>query len=135
MTHSPVLLAAAIGALTLFAVPSVAQDNDADAYYDDEIVIEAPGVYRQNTGRRTSSGARIEQLTTKRLVTTNDLDLRRRADVAELYRRIDDTVRDACNEVERAGHGVLITSERECIRDARRGAYAQAEVIVDARRG
>jgi UrcA family protein len=134
VTYLRSLLAAAVGALALITAPAIAQDY----YYDegDDIIVEAPGVVRERTGRRSSSGIPIEELTLQVVVTTSDLDLRySNADVDELYRRIDYTVRDACNEVERASQGVPITTERQCIREATRDAYAQADALVYARRG
>lgn len=132
MTYFRPLLAAAASALVLITVPAIAQD-----YYDDgdDIIVEAPGVMRERTGRRSSSGIPIEELSLQVVVTTGDLDLRNsNADVDELYRRIDYTVRDACDEVERSSQGAPITTERECIREATRDAYAQADALIYARR-
>lgn len=137
----PILFATATAtALALLATPSFAQKVPADPYYnsayvDDEITVVAPGVYRERTGRRSYSGIPVEDLTLQRVVDTYDLNLRYDADVEELYRRIDNTVREACDEVERASQGAPITTERECIRDARRDAMAQADALIYARRG
>jgi UrcA family protein len=92
-------------------------------------------VHRERTGRRSSIGAPIEDLTVQRIVATDDLDLRYDSDVGELHRRIRATARDACNEIDRASRGVLITSDRECIRHAVRDAMAQADDLVYSARG
>lgn len=126
------MLVAAAGAFALAALPAIAQDYDDG---EDDIVVEASGVVRERTGRRSSSGIPIDELTVQCLVTSSDLDLRYDADIDELYRRIDYTVREACNEIERASQGVPITSERECVREARRDAMGQAEALIYARRG
>ncbi|MGQ0532160.1 MAG: UrcA family protein [Caulobacteraceae bacterium] len=120
----------ALSTLALAAAPAVAQSYD-----DDEIVVVAPGVVREPTGRRTSSGIPITDLVTQRLVTAKDLDLRYDADVNELHRRIRVTAEDACNDIERASAGMLITSDRECVRDAMRDAMAQADALVYSARG
>src|SRR5262249_6643666 len=105
--------------------------------YDDstDIIVTAPGVQHYDTGRRTSSGAPIVTLTEQRVVETADLDLRySNDDVEELYRRIDDTVVDACRDVERQTLTPL-DSNRDCVRDARRDAMAQADDMIAVARG
>ena len=65
------LIAATASVLCFFAAPAIAQD-----YYDDEIIIRAPTVEREYTGRRSSIGAPINELTLQRAISTADLDLR-----------------------------------------------------------
>lgn len=131
----------AIGALTAPALGQTLKDKDGvyatadDATYGDEIIVIAPGVYRDDTGRRTSSGIPIQDLTTQRAIDTYDLNLRRDADVAELHRRIRETAEEACDEIERASQGPMLTSDRECVREATREAMAQADELVLYRRG
>lgn len=139
--RTALLSIAALGAFAL-AAPAIAKDlKEQGAYgesadvYSDEIIVIAPRVYRDDTGERTSSGVPIQELTLQRAINTHDLNLRRDDDVAELHRRIRETARDACNDVERASQGVLLTTERECVRDATRDAMAQAESLVLVRRG
>lgn len=127
-------IAASAIALTTLATPAFAQSVKETGYYDDEITVVAPYVYRERTGR-SSSGIPIEELTLQRVVDTDGLDLRYDADVRELYRRIEYTAREACGEVERASRGAPITTERECVRDATRDAMAQADALIYARRG
>lgn len=131
MTYLRTLFAAA--AVALVAAPALAQDY----YYDeeDDIIVEAPGVYRDRVGR-SPSGIPIEEVTLHRVVSSDDLDLRYSdADVDELYRRIDYTVREACDDIEHHySQGAPITTERECVREATRDAYAQADELVYERR-
>ncbi|MBP6689897.1 MAG: UrcA family protein [Hyphomonadaceae bacterium] len=135
MTHKPALwIATAAIALATFAVSASAQSVKDTGYYDDEITVIAPYVYRERTGR-SSSGIPIEELTFQRIVDTNGLDLRYDSDIDELYRRIEYTAREACDEVERASRGAPITTERECVREATRDAVAQADALIYARRG
>ena len=124
------LIATAVSAVCMLAAPAMAQD-----YYDDEIVVRAPTVEREYTGRRTSIGAPINELTLRRVISARDLDLRYDADVDELYRRIDIVTAEACAEVERASRGVPLTTRRDCIRDARRDAVAQADDLIYYARG
>ncbi len=138
--RTTLLSIAAIGAFAI-AAPALAKDMKeqgaygASASFSDDIIVVAPGVYRDDTGRRTSSGIPIQELTLQRVINTGDLDLRRDSDVAELHRRVRDTAQSACDEVERASEGAPITTERECVRKATRDAMAQAETLVYARRG
>jgi UrcA family protein len=124
------LIAATASVLCLFAAPAIAQD-----YYDDEIIIRAPTVEREYTGRRSSIGAPINELTLQRAISTADLDLRYDRDVRELYRRIDRVAFEACNEVERASRGVPLTTRRDCIREATNDAMAQADDLIYTARG
>jgi UrcA family protein len=84
---------------------------------------------------RDASGARIETLTTSRAVETADLNLRYNSDVRELHRRIGDAAANACREIEESSTGVSLTPRSQCIRDAERGAMAQADALVDTARG
>ncbi|MFZ2028906.1 MAG: UrcA family protein [Vitreimonas sp.] len=128
------LALAAAGALTLIAAPSFAQEANDKFAYDDEIIVTAPYVEREVTGR-DATGARIETLTTSRAVETGDLNLRYNSDVRELHRRISDAAANACREIEERSNGVPVTRRSECIRDAERSATAQAESLVDYARG
>lgn len=133
--NTPVLLIAASAiALSALAAPAFAQKYDGQYYYDDEITVVAPEVYRERTGR-SSSGIPIDELTFQRIVETRDLDLRHGADVDELYRRIEYTAREACDELQRASRGAPLTTRRECVREATREAMADADALIYARRG
>ena len=134
-SHLSVLALAAAGALTLIAAPSFAQDyTDKGPYYDDEIIVTAPYIERETTGRDVTD-ARIETLRTQRAVETGDLNLRYNSDVRELRRRISDAAANACREIENRGNGVPITRRSECIRNAERSATAQADSLIDYARG
>jgi UrcA family protein len=134
------LLAASALAL---AVPALAEDFKKPAYdpayanaayYDDEIVVIAPGVHRERTDR-SASGAAIETLTTSLTVETKDLNLRYDSDVEELHRRIRATAREACNDLDRASRGVPLDSDATCIRRAVRDAMVEADAMVYYARG
>jgi UrcA family protein len=136
-------LIAAAGAFALLAVPAFAQyakpaydpiDAERAYTYDDEIIVIAPGVQRETTGR-SASGARIETLTTSLYVDTSDLNLRYDSDVGELHRRIRDTAREACNDLDRASRGVMLDSDARCIRNATREAMVEADAMVYYARG
>jgi UrcA family protein len=126
-------IAASAIALSTFAAPAFAQKYNDQYTYDDEITVVAPEVYRERTGRSTS-GIPIEELSVQRVVDSSDLNLRRNADVYELYRRIEYTAREACNEIMRASRGAPITTQRECVREATRDAMAEADALIYARR-
>lgn len=135
-SHRLLTVLGAASALALLAAPAIAQKYPSDrAYYDNEIVVVAPGVHRESTGRRTGIGARIEELSTQRIVSTADLDLRSQRDVNELRRRIHATAREACNELERESSGIMLDSTSECVRDAVREAMAEADARIYYARG
>lgn len=116
-----------------FAAPALAKTpygySQPAAYTENEIVVVPYGIQRYETGRRTSIGGREEMLTLSRVVTADGLNLRYEADAAELYRRIDATARDICNELDRAAMGSS-TTDRECIRDAVREARPHADAMI-----
>ena len=101
-----------------------------------EIVVVAPRVWREEASRRDSAtGARIETVTVRNVVTAADLDLRYDRDVRELRRRIEASAADACSEAEYEGRGVSITSRRQCVREATREAMTQADDLIAYMRG
>lgn len=134
MKGSHLFALAAAGALTLLAAPSFAQNYDDKVTYDDEIIVTAPYVEREVTGR-DATGARIETFRTSRAVETADLDLRYRSDIRELHRRITDAAVNACREVREASTGVSLTTRSQCVVDAERSATAQADALIDSARG
>lgn len=125
---------AAASALALLAAPARAQPAGKDPYaadvYADEIIVIAPGVRRDDTGRRTSSGAPINELSTQRVVAFNDLDLRYDGDIRELRRRIHDAAVDACREIEASTAEPLLDSRSDCVRDAEQAGVEQINSIV-----
>lgn len=128
MIRIPSLLCAGASALALIATPALAQS------YNDEIIVGPPTVERHTTGR-SSSGIPIEEMSITRVVSARDLDLRYDADVHELHRRISVTARAMCDDLDRASSGLMITSDRECVRDAVRDAMAQVDVAIYHARG
>ncbi len=133
-SHISMLALAAASALSLLAAPASAQSNGDKNYYDDEVLVTAPHVRREVTGRDVT-GARIVTSSTARAVDAADLDLRYRSDVRELHRRITDAAVDACREIEDVSTGVSLTPHSQCVRDAERSAMAQADVLIDSARG
>jgi UrcA family protein len=133
-SHLPALALAVAGAMTLLAAPAFAQSYDDKGYHDDEIIVTAPYVDREVTGR-DATGARIETLTAQRAVETGDLNLRYNSDVRELHRRIADAAVNGCREVEDASTGVSLTTRSQCVRSAERSAMAQADALIDYARG
>lgn len=128
---------AAASALALLASPSFAQTYEPkQPYYgdDENIIVTAPGVQREVTGRSSSTGAPIVTLTEQRVVDTSDLDLRYNGDVRELHRRINDTVASACRNVERR-LDAPVDQPSDCVRAATRDAMAQADDLIAIARG
>ena len=122
-TRSSLLIAAAATLFAGVATPSFAQ------YYDDEIVVVPYGVQSEVTGRSSTTGAPIETRSLSRVVTTEGLDLRYDAAVDELYRRIEFTARESCDELGRTAD-IQLTTDRQCVNEAVRDAMPQADAVV-----
>lgn len=136
------ILAGAACALAVLTAPAIADTmkgkvvyGDTPAY-DDEIVVVAPRVWREDSGERSATtGARIETVTVRNVVSAADLDLRYDGDVRELRRRIEASATQACIEAEYEGTGVSLTTRRQCVREAAREAEAQADALIAYMRG
>lgn len=113
----------ALGALAgMSAAPALAKGGE-------EIVVIAP--YTQTTEEtRSATGAEVRTHTLRRLVTAEDLDLRDPAHVELLEQRVAYTARAACRELDRATHGIELTTNRECVHDAIDSAEPQIERAV-----
>lgn len=111
---------AAVGALSLFTAPALAQTPS-----EDEIVIRPP-LY----GREISRDGNVERAQV--VVNTSDLDLRSDADVDVLNERIREAVRLACHQLDQA---TGIDNGDLCRRDAQENAMRDARLLVDHARG
>lgn len=133
--RNSIAFVAVLSALAV-AVPAGAQtvkkDAYGDTYYDDEVVITAPYVRRERTGPGLTGG---EEVTVSRIVSTSDLDLRSDSDVHLLRERIRVTAALVCEEAQDELRGAPLESDRACIRDAMRGATAEANDLIAYRRG
>ena len=137
MPSSKLATFALASALALCAAPALAQIyNDDPAVYEnqEDIIVTAPGVHGRVIGRSSSTGAPIVEVTDQRIVETGDLNLRSDYDVDVLYRRIDRTVAFACRNLDTRVQPT-VDSNRDCIRDARSDAMAQADQLIANARG
>ncbi|MES1156602.1 MAG: UrcA family protein [Alphaproteobacteria bacterium] len=114
--------AAALTIGMIGAVPALAQD-------DDQIIVPAPYHIHRDVNGET------ESVEVSRIVTADGLDLRYDSDVYQLRQRIHDAAWDACDAAGQALHGESTTSDRECVRQAIRGAEPQAEDAIARARG
>jgi UrcA family protein len=64
-----------------------------------EITISASGLTKAVVGR-TANGGPVEEVTLTRRVSYGDLNLAKTADAAELQRRVDQTAKDSCKELD-----------------------------------
>lgn len=122
-------------ALALGGNTAAGQERGDEATSDgqiEEIVISAPWMARREVvERRTSTGARIEEITLTRSVDYSDLELERTEDARELERRIEDVARQSC-EVLADEFPLADTDTQSCVESARRDAMAQARQAIDA---
>lgn len=81
--------------------PTLAQEANDDQTREviEEVVKIEALVERRLVGRPNALGARTEILELKRQVSFADLDLSKHADVIELKSRIEDTAKEACEEL------------------------------------
>jgi len=135
MTKFRIALATAAAALAITAVPAIAKDavytptyytpdSTASTGYEEDIIVTPYGVRESRDGT----------LTLSRTISTKGLDLRSPSGVDELNRRINWTARDICEELDDAAPRTSLSSDRDCVRDAVRGARDQAEAIIDQAR-
>lgn len=129
-------LAAGVAALGMAAVPAVAKDvtytpayyapaSTTAVVYEDDIVIVPYGIREGRDGTLTMS----------RAVSIKDIDLRYDAGVDELNRRITWTAREICDELDDASRSsLLLTAERDCVRDAVRDARPQVDAAIQRAR-
>ncbi|MGE0046620.1 MAG: UrcA family protein [Hyphomonadaceae bacterium] len=123
----PLILAAAIAAPGAYVGSAAAQDSYVKQ--EDEIVVYPYGVRRERMGRGPL-GARMQEISVSRVVTTDGLDLRYDGDVSALRARVRDTAFEACAIAEDMLNDLTLTSDRECVRDAVRGAEADIDAAV-----
>lgn len=122
---SRILLASVAAAAGLAATPVFAQD------YDEDGIVVSPYNVQRERGRNSASDTYYLSAT----VTTKGLDLRRDADVEELYRRVDATAWEVCEVIEEEMRGDSTTSDRQCVRRAVDGAMPQVEAAIYRQRG
>jgi UrcA family protein len=131
MTRSKItaLALTSLSALTLWIAPAFAQTYNDRPHDDETIIVTAPRVHGEVTGRSGTTGASVVTLSEQRIIDASDLDLRYSSDARELRRRINDTVADACRQVERRIEAP-VDPPRDCICDATRDAMAQANELI-----
>jgi UrcA family protein len=95
-----------------------------------EITISASGLTKTVVGR-TANGAPIEEVTLTRRVSYGDLDLAKTAGAAELQRRVDQTAKDACKELDNR-YPFEDRQLTDCTKSAVDKAMAQVRAAVAA---
>lgn len=118
------LVLAGVGACAILVTPTAfAKDRD-------DIVVTAPYSVQQNRDGR--------EVTVSRIVSTSGLDLRRDRDVERLHQRIAEAADIACEQADDVlpNNSPLLsgTSDRECVRNAIRGATPKMHAVVSAAR-
>ena len=107
--------------------PIIAQEDDTAL---EEITVVAPRqVTREVVGRSSSTGADIELVSLTRRVSYADLDLALHADVMKLEERINDTAREACDQLERL-YPVASRDNRDCVGQAVGGAMQRVNEVI-----
>ena len=117
--------------LALVAIGFVIAGGPVVAQQVSEIIVEAPYL-RQQVGR-TSSGAAVELITLTKRVSYADLNLAMQADVEQLNKRIDDTAKGACKQLDSLYP--LDPTDPNCVKKAVDGGMAQAKVAIAAASG
>ncbi len=117
LTSAAVLCVAASG-------PVLAQPMTAEG----EITVSAP-----RTNERSPTGVPIEVVTTTRIVSYRDLDLRTEVGQKELESRVKIAARKACDWLDRL-YPITAANSPECLGPAVKDAMAQVNVAVAAAR-
>jgi len=102
----------------------------------EEITVTGPRtVHRTPTGRKSMTGAPVEEVTLMRRVSYAGLNLNDPMDVKEFERRIHDTAKEACSQLDTLYPENLyprVTTDKECMKEAVNGGMAQAEMVIKA---
>lgn len=124
--------ALASAALVLSSTPAFSQHTSSDT---SEVRIEAARSV-ERIGRSSTTGAPIEIVQLTRRVNYSDLDLATQAGAHELEKRIKETSREACGQLDKLypvgtseGPG---TKGLNCVQDAIDGAMLQARTAIAA---
>ena len=114
------------GALFMSQAATAAQD-------DEGITVQSPRVIHAETVGRSALGAPIRQISLTRRVSFADLDLRHRADVNELQRRIRVTAERSCEQLGRLSPFDQLSSDSDCRTDAYNGGMEQVHMLISSR--
>ena len=101
----------------------------------EEITVVAPRQITREPVGHTATGGTIENISLTRRVDYSDLNLTVHADVEKLDKRVDDTAREACRQLEQLYPSAALSSP-DCVRTAVNGAMMQVDKAVEtAERG
>ena len=96
----------------------------------EEITVVAPRQVTREPVGHTPSGGTIENISLTRRVDYSDLNLAVHADVEKLDKRVDDTAREACRQLEQLYPSAALSSP-DCVRTAVNGAMMQVDKAVE----
>jgi UrcA family protein len=100
----------------------------------EEITIVAPHLVQRKVVGRTAIGAPVEVISLPRPVSYADLDLTKPADADELRKRISETAKAACKQLDNMyPEGNLfqaVPSDQNCVKTATREAMDIAEQVI-----
>jgi len=119
-----------------FAVADVVADTPTDTHKNDptsQVNIEASRSVNRKTVGMTYTGIPIEELQLTRRVGYSDLDLASPSGAKELEKRIEQTAREACKQLDSLYPlEVWLTDRETCVKQAIDGAMAQAKTAIAA---
>lgn len=122
-SRAVLVIAAMVAGLAL--TPAGADAYKTAVVAEDEIVITAPYTVHRDG----------EAVSVSRTVSVKGLDLRYASAVEELNRRVAVTAEIACDEAEDYLRAQSATTDRQCVRNAIRGARSQVAALIDRYRG
>jgi len=102
---------------------------------NEEITVVAPEVVQRKIVGRTMIGAPIEVISLSRPVSYADLDLTKQSDADELEKRIGDTAKAACKELNIMYPDAMfqpIPANQNCTRTATSEAMEVAKLVIAA---
>jgi UrcA family protein len=127
-------LGALVGVMSIASHPVFAQQVSATPESAEEVSVVAPGMVQRKIVGRSTIGAPIETISLSRRVSYGDLDLTKQSDVEKLGKRIRNTARLACEQLDNLyPDGSLyqtIPSDQNCVNTATRKAIEEANLVI-----
>jgi UrcA family protein len=126
---------AVIGIFALVNHPAFAQQATETSGVNEEITIVAPRVVQRKVVGRTTIGAPIEVISLSRPVSYADLDLSTQEGRAELRKRIENTAKAACKELDVMYPDSMfqpIPAEQNCVKNASSQAMEVEAMVTNA---
>ena len=135
--HARYLMCVAAGAFLcgLANTPAVAQAASASPEAIEQIIVHGPYIVRREPLKRSKYGFMNQELiSVSRAVSYEDLDLSKESGATELKKRISDTAKDVCKELntEFPKSNLYVYENTDCVMSATKDAMTVANQVIAA---